>query len=150
MTYIIIALVVALALAPLTHFLPSRLQRQQAALREAAALKGLFVEFRSLPSAGGAAERLPKSGIIYYGLRLRPSRGRARRGGAWLREDGAWRSLGTPRVPVPAPLEPLPPAVLAASVDEVSCGVYWREEGDIQTVETIHEALSAWAGLLHS
>jgi hypothetical protein len=149
LTYIIIALVVALALAPLTHFLPSKLQRRQAALREAAALKGLFVEFRSLPSAGSAAERLPKSGIIYYGLRLRPSRGRTQRGGAWLREEGAWRSLGA-RLPVPAPLEQLPPVVLAASVDEVSCGVYWREEGDKQTVEAIHGALSAWAGLLHS
>ena len=69
MTYFLIALLVALAIAPLLHFLPSKRQRKQAQLRERAALSGLF---------------------------------------------------------------------------EGSCGVYWREEGDADTVDRIGAALKAW------
>lgn len=149
MTYIIIALVVALALAPLSHFVPSKQQRRQAKMREAAAVQGLFVEFRNLPAGGGAAARVPRSGTIYYGLRLRPSRGRGRRRGAWVREEAGWRSLEG-REPLPAPLEQLPAAVLAAGVDEASCGVYWREDGDTDSVSRIHAVLVEWGQLLQS
>ncbi|MFV0478932.1 MAG: hypothetical protein ACK5ME_14025 [Parahaliea sp.] len=147
MTYIIIALVVALALAPLTHFLPSKAQRRQAHLREVAAQQGMMVEFRSLPSQGSASERLPHSGIIYYGWRLRPSKGRERRRGAWIHEVDGWRSLGE-RVPVPAALAQLPPLILAASVDEISCGIYWQETGDEEIIRQIQCCLQAWASTL--
>jgi len=149
LTYIIIALIVALALAPLTHFLPSKQQRRQARMREAAAVRGLFVEFRQLPGNDGAVQRVPRSGTIYYGLRLKPSRGKTRRRGAWLRQDGEWRALGE-RLPAPAALQALPPEVLAAGVDEASCGVYWQESGDEDNVVQIQRALADWAQLLQS
>ena len=50
----LILFVIALALAPLWHFLPSKGQRKAARMREHAAVQGLFVEFRELP---GAAKR---------------------------------------------------------------------------------------------
>ena len=53
--YLLIVFVIALALAPLSHFVPSKRQRHIARLREYAAVHGLFVEFRSLP--GTARER---------------------------------------------------------------------------------------------
>lgn len=153
MSYLIIAVVVLLALAPLSHFVPSRRQRREASLREAAAVAGLFVEFRDLPLSGGAREsgpsRRPRANAIYYGLRLRPSRGRERRRGSWLREGDDWRPAGDRQVP-PEPLRELPGTVLAASVDEGSCGVYWREDGDLETVAGIHRALAAWADQLQS
>lgn len=150
MSYLIIAVVIFLALAPLSHFIPSRRQRREATLREAAAVKGMFVEFRNLPGPGKGGERVSRSNIIYYGLRLRPSRGRERREGAWLRDGaGEWRAASGRR-PLPGPLENMPSGVLAASADEASCGVYWREEGDEENIAQIHRALAQWAELLQA
>ncbi|TXS92974.1 hypothetical protein FV139_13550 [Parahaliea maris] len=143
MTYLIIIFVIALALAPLSHFVPSKQQRRQASLREAAAVSGLFVEFRELPNSNAPGARGARTDSIYYGLRLRPSRGRARRRGAWLCEEGSWRALGE-RAPVPEALLGMPEAVLAASVDEASCGIYWRESGDVATVAEIQRLLAEW------
>ena len=64
--YLLIVFVIALALAPLSHFVPSKRQRHIARLREYAAVHGLFVEFRSLP--GTARERADGHTIYYAGL----------------------------------------------------------------------------------
>ena len=90
MNYLLIAFIILVALAPLTHFLPSKRQRRQAAMREAAALGGLFVEFRSLPGAAGGRAPQAQQDVIYYGRRLAPSKGRGSRRGAWLQRDGEW------------------------------------------------------------
>lgn len=149
MIYLVIALIVGLALAPLSHFVPSRRQRHQASLRESAALKGLFVEFRRLPQSGAGTAAVAGSNVIYYGLRLKPSRGKVRRQGVWLRDEQGWRSVG-PRLPVPQVLQDMPAAVLAASVDDASCGVYWQEAGDPSTVAQIRENLGDWSEQLQA
>jgi hypothetical protein len=146
--YLLILLVIALALAPLTHFLPSKRQRLIAKMREYAAVHGLFVEFRDLPSRAtqqGREER--KQQIIYYGRRLPPSRKDARSRTAWACEDGNWLSLAE-RTAVPAALEQMPATILAASLDEGSCGIYWLEVGDEADVKQIVSALEAWQGQL--
>ena len=145
MKYLIIVLVIGLALAPLLHFLPSKRQRAIAGLREAAAVAGLFVEFRDLPgerpaySTASARDRQ----LIYYGARLPPSRGKQTRAGSWLRESEQWRGLDRAYI-TPDQLADMPHQVLAASVDEASCGVYWREDGDAAVVEDIVRLISAW------
>ncbi len=151
MEYLIILLVVALAAAPLLHFAPSRQQRRLARLREHAALSGLFVEFRKLP--GDLALRHPgkNSKTIYYGYRLPPPKHGESRSGAWSSIDGTWRKLGSgggSSAPAPASLADLPASVLAASVDNGSCGVYWLEAGEEQEIDTITAVLKAWAAVL--
>jgi len=144
--YLLIAFIVVVALAPLTHFLPSKRQRRQAAMRESAALDGLFVEFRSLPGAAAGGTPQAQQDIIYYGRRLAPSKGRVSRRGAWLQREGEWRSVGAgPRAPVPEALKACSADILGASVDEGSCGVYWQEQGDTTTVGDIRDILLAWA-----
>lgn len=146
LNYLLIAFIVFVALAPLTHFLPSKRQRRQAAMREAAALGGLFVEFRSLPGAAAGRAPLAQQDIIYYGRRLAPSKGRGSRRGAWLQRDGEWLSVAAgPRAPLPEPLLASAADILGASVDEGSCGVYWQEQGDTTNVEAIRGILLAWA-----
>ena len=54
LTFLLIVFVIALALAPLGHFVPSKRQRAIARMREYAAVHGLFVEFRDLPVQAGA------------------------------------------------------------------------------------------------
>ncbi len=147
----LILVVIAVALAPLMHFMPTKEQQRVARMREAAAVRGLFVEFRKLPEIGASAAMpdQPRGQIIYYGLRLPPPRGRTRRRGEWLQRGGEWssRERGQPLPPEVAALE-LP--LLAAGVDEASCGVYWQEAGDVPEVEQIVAALEAWSGRLRA
>ncbi len=145
-TYVFIAVVVALAVAPLLHFLPTRTQRRQAALREEAARAGLFVEFRDLPGYGPRLERMSRSErqVVYYGARLGAAAGQGRRRQSWWRVDDTWRGGPQRLLPIPSALEDLPSSVLAASVDNNSCGVYWRETGANSDVGRIIRCVTVW------
>ena len=152
MTYLLIIFIIALALAPLSHFVPSKRQRKVARLREYAAVHGLFVEFRTLPGAQ-SGRKPPAAGaggdIIYYGRRLRPRRGEPVASANWVAGQGGWQSLDR-RAPVPDLLQQLPAGILAVGVSEASCGVYWQESGSEDDVERIRQVLEAWAEqLLH-
>ena len=151
MEYLIIILVIALALAPLSHFVPSKRQRAVARMREQAAVSGLFVEFRQLPSRGEVAKWSSGTlteGVIYYGRRLSPAKGDKPVRGRWLRQDGgAWQSLGGAD-PAPKLLDRFPPEVLAASVDEGSCGIYWRESASEDKLPAIISVIVEWAETL--
>ena len=152
MTYLLIIFIIALALAPLSHFVPSKRQRKVARLREYAAVHGLFVEFRTLPGAK-SGRKPPGVGaggdIIYYGRRLRPRRGEPVARASWIAGQQGWQSLDR-RAPVPDLLQQLPAGILAAGVNEASCGVYWQESGSEGDVERIRQVLEAWAEqLLH-
>lgn len=145
MTYVLIIFVVVLALAPLWHFRPSPGQRKQASLREAAALAGLFVEFRDLPLPTAQLQRLPAADrqVLYYGCRVPASRRAVRPRQSWYRVGEDWR--GAPaRVEAPELVHALPASVLAIGVSESSCGVYWREDGDEETVRELAAKLLNW------
>ncbi len=149
-TFLLIALVIAIALAPLVQFLPSKRQREVAGLREYAALHGLFVEFRHVPAPGRVSEPArpePLSDLIYYGKRIPSSRAGGVESAAWRRDGGDWRSIGR-RLPAPAPLRELSIDVVAASVDQFSCGVYWRETEGEAAVEQIRQVLERWCASL--
>ena len=143
--WLIIVFVVLLALAPLWHFAPSKGQRRVARLREAAALAGLFVEFRDLPLPPARLERLPRAErqVLYYGCRLRSQRGDPPARVAWWREDGRWSSRPARRE-APPQAELMPSSVLAIEVGPASCGVYWREEGDEDDVANLAGILVEW------
>ena len=145
-TWLIIFGVVAVALAPLTHFMPTKRQRAVASMREYAAVNGLFVEFRKFPGGDERpwpAER-PSGDVIYYGKRL-PAKGRRDSVSAnWRRDKQGWCSVGN-YAAVPEYLEELGPEILGASRDDSSCGVYWVESGGESGVEQIRGALQRWS-----
>jgi hypothetical protein len=66
---------------------------------------------------------------------------------AYTRDQQGWRAVGSRR-PVPAPLEELSGEIMAASVDQFSCGVYWRETEGEEAVEQIRQILERWSELL--
>lgn len=142
MTYLLILLVIAVALAPLGHFLPSKRQRRVARMREYAAVHGMFVEFRDLPAGGRAAHSA--GDIIYYGKRLPVRRGTPVESGIWVQGAEGWRSSGR-RLAVPLQLQELPTNIAAASVDQSSCGVYWTEASEEEGVEQIRQVLERWS-----
>jgi hypothetical protein len=143
-SYLIILVVVALAIAPLLHFVPSKRQRRVARLREHAALSGLFVEFRDLPQGVGAVTAGRSGNTIYYGRRLPPPRRGEARSGLWAPGADGWRAVGQ-RQPVPVPLGELPASAQAAGLDNSSCGVYWQEAGDEHDIDRIKAVLESWA-----
>jgi hypothetical protein len=145
LTSLLILFVVALAIAPLLHFLPSKRQREIASIREYAAVHGLFVEFRHAPSEEPVTG--PIKNLIYYGKRLPTSRVNALDSCAWIRTQSGWRSVGR-RLPVPVPVQELPVEIVAASVDQFSCGVYWTEAEGERGVEQIRQMLERWCELL--
>ena len=153
MTYLLIFFVIVVALVPLTHFMPSKRQREVARMREYAAVHGLFVEFRTVPGrASGRIKSRDRAGhdTIYYGKRLPPAKQKKpEQTPAWLFEEQGWVALGR-RLVVPELLVQLPAQVLAASVDEGSCGIYWRESGGVDAVEQIRQVLELWAGQLRA
>jgi hypothetical protein len=151
-TYLVIFAVLALALAPLIHVVPSKAQRRVAHLREFAALQGMFVEFRSAPEGvltAWESARFQKGRTIYYGLRFPATKRQRHERRAWVWGEEGWRSL--PRGgEVPAPMVKLPAEIFAASIDEGSCGIYWQERGDEAEIKQIKEALCALGDTTHS
>jgi len=138
------------------HFIPGKRQRKIAALREHAAIEGLFVEFRTVPGSDKRrAWGLPpiEGNVIYYGKRLPRRKGRqALRGSlpeklSWVRSADGWRAVHQSRS-VPDVLSQLAPEILAASWDEASCGIYWQERGDTAEVDEIHAILEQWSKIL--
>lgn len=145
LTYLLILFIVALAVAPLAHFLPSKRQRAVARMREYAAVHGLFVEFRDTPVRAG--EPRSSGQVIYYGKRLPASLATPVTSTAWAKTREGWRCVGG-RVQTPAPVEALAVEILAASVDPSSCGVYWNETAGEEAVEQIRQALERWSELI--
>jgi hypothetical protein len=145
LTFLLIVFVLGLALAPLLHFLPSRRQRKLARLREYAAVHGLYVEFRQVPDAGEGSR--PVRDLIYYGKRFPTSRSGSVESAAWIKPVTGWRSVGR-RVPLPAPVAELTVEIIAASIDQFSCGVYWTEGTEEEGVEQIRQCLERWSELL--
>lgn len=143
MKYLLIIFVIALALAPLSHFVPSKRQRLIARLREYAAVHGLFVEFRDLPGRKGPTQKRVEQ-VIYYGKRVLPSRNKPRGRLAWLPGDDGWRGLEH-RDLAPQCSTQLPAEILALSADEGSCGVYWLERGTEPDVQLIVDVLEQWS-----
>ena len=146
--YLLILFVLAMAVAPLTHFLPSKRQRQLARMREYAAVHGLFVEFRDLPAVDGlspAGERAQQ--VIYYGKRLPPSRGEPRPRRAWVRDTEGWRGQQR-RWEAPGAADAMPGSVRALGVDDGSCGAYWLVDGVVEVVEEIVRAVEDWEAAL--
>ncbi|MEH6582873.1 MAG: hypothetical protein V7754_13115 [Halioglobus sp.] len=148
MEYLIIIFVVALALAPLSHFVPNKQQRKVARLREYAALNGLFVEFREVPGADALAVVAGTPHTIYYGKRVRARQNGPQSRLVWRSTAEGW--IGRPRrLSVPEELSSLPTGLLAASADQDSCGVYWQERGDEGEIDRICAVLDALVANLY-
>ena len=149
MSYWIILFVVALALAPLSHFVPSKAQRRVSRLREYAAVNGLFVEFRDPPGHGSVNIKSRTGQTIYYGKRVKP-RGKGPDSRVSWRADTAGWVEQTRGIAVPAQLLELPPGIVGASADPDSCGIYWQESGDEAEIDKICEVLASLAESLYS
>lgn len=138
-TALLILFILAVAISPLLQMVPSKRQRRQAAMREQAAIAGLFVEFRSVP---GEPEEAASGQTIFYGLRW--PRGHTLAAVLWHRRSDRWYCQSDPAAQAPELLQSLPEDVVAASVNGVAVGVYWQEQGGADEVAAIASSLQQW------
>ena len=145
MSYLIILVVIALALAPVLALKPSRRQRLQAHLRDRARELGLQVQVCTLPQTHRQEVRREDSqtGVVYRLLWRHPE-GKYRQF-TWLLHRLETEPDKTPPgilQAMRAALEQLPEAVLAVEFTNSGVAVYWDEAGDEQTVAAIAEQLN--------
>jgi hypothetical protein len=141
MAFWIIAGVLLLALAPLSHFWPSKQQRRLAHIRERAALLGLYVELRKLPSHRKIDIQIPADDRrywVYYGLRLAPKVKVPV--GSWLRMHDGWFTL-TGDNNLPEALSALPEGLDVVSSTPGSVGFFWQERGGDEVLEQAAQCL---------
>lgn len=139
MAFWIIGGVLLLALAPLSHFWPTKRQRRLAHIREQAALSGLYVELRKLPAHRKVDIHISADDRrywVYYGLRLAPKVKVPI--GSWLRTQGGWVNL-TGDQEIPEDLAALPEGLDVVSSTPGSVGFFWQERGG---EEVLHQALA--------
>jgi len=137
MTYALIFLVVLIALSPLLAMRPTRRQREQANLRQAAASAGLFVKL----DKDGA-----EPGQVYYGCRRQ--RGDVAMEALTLLRDGSdWHATrGQRDERLDGVLGALPAAVTQLRADSQEVGVLWDERGSTEDVDAIARVLRSALG----
>lgn len=145
MAFWIIVGVLLVALAPLTHFWPSKQQRRLADIREQAALLGLYVELRKLPAHRKVDIHIPADDRrywVYYGLRLATKMKVPI--GSWLRTPEGWLSL-TGDNNLPPALNALPEGLDVVSSTPGSVGFFWQERGGDEVLKQAAECLKTAA-----
>lgn len=150
MAFWIIGGVLLLALAPLSHFWPSKQQRRLAHIREQAVLSGLYVELRKLPEHRKVAIHIPADDRrywVYYGLRVAPKVKVPI--GSWLRTPEGWVTL-TGDNDLPVALHALPQGLDVVSSTPGSVGFYWEERGGDEVLQQGVQCLKAVASPLDS
>jgi hypothetical protein len=147
LTYLLIAFIVLVALAPLSHFRPSKRQRLLANMREHAALNGMFVEFRQLPGQPGGRD-LRTGDVIYYGKRLPSSVVETQPASTWICDHGKWRNSDRHGQPPPEVLKPLGDLALVAAIAQGSCGIYWVESTQEEDAQLICQVVQQWSEVL--
>lgn len=137
MSYLLIVLIVMVALSPLIKAMPTRRQRRIADLRQAAAICGLFVQYRQSPLE--PADAPPR---VFYGRHRRREDCRVGGGVSYRRLDPGWMPVKgewpLTRIEL---LNTLPAGVSLASEDLQEAGVFWDEQGQQQDVERIDQVL---------
>jgi len=143
MSYFWIFLIVLVAISPLIKAMPTRRQRELANLRQSAANRGLFVQFRDSPLEPKDAPQK-----VYYGRRRSREHPKVGKAAVYARDEKGWQALqGAWCKSRLGLLDSLPVGVSVVSEELQSAGVIWDERGDLDDVAHIDAVLK---GLLES
>ena len=145
MSYLIILLVIAMAVAPVLALKPTKKQRLLVRLRDRARLHALQVQLGELPQTHRQKVRLedPEPGAAYRIL-WRHEEAKTRQFQYVLHRDEVER-ISAPETIVMAlreALDNLPENIVAVEFSNLGVAVYWRETGDEAEVDLIANQLS--------
>lgn len=154
MTYIIIVLVVALVLAPIFWIMPSPRQKRLMAFRQSALALGLQVQVCDLPQTHRAKVRQesPHQGVLYR-LPWKHPQLKSQRFDYLVLRDGVGEGEQDKRVGRVAELlreylAGYPQQFCAIEFSNIGVAVYWKEQGAVEFVATVHQSLIELCGRL--
>ena len=142
MVYVLIALGLAVVIAPLISAMPSKAQRRVAAVRDRAKDLGLRVSLRPVPAVPARFRFEPERDLACYQQvqsRAKSELGEQR---AYVFSDGPWQPTQGASI-APAWLTILP---LGASLVEVSdryLSIFWDEREGLEGLEMIRQAIDS-------
>jgi hypothetical protein len=147
--YLIILLAIAMVVAPLMAFKPSKLVKRQMTFRDKALALGLQVKVADLPQSHRAKVRQQavEQGVVYR-LPFRQQKSLAvidPQTCVFTGEDFEWS--GTQQELIQQYFEQcwaqLPPDSVALELNATGVAVYWQEQGSVERVQQLYEVLSS-------
>ena len=139
-TYLIIILIVAVAIAPLASALPSRAQRREAHLRSYASSLGLTIKFEPVPDVPPRFRFEPSPHLVAYRLRAANVENDAQKKLLLINVGGQWIDSVTESV-VQLSGSDGPTGAELATVNRRVATVFWNERGDDGDVDRLHQLL---------
>ena len=142
MVYVLIALGLAVVIAPLISAMPSKAQRRVAAVRDRAKELGLRVTLRPVPTVPARFRFAPERDLACY--QHVHSQGPSALGEqrAYVIADGHWQPTQGASA-APAWLTSLPPGASLVEVSERYISIFWDEREGLEGLETIRQAIDS-------
>jgi len=138
--YLLILLGLAVVIAPLMSAMPSKVQRQKAAIRDQARQHGLRVSIRPPPDIPPRFRFVPDSELVCYERMLPKSLQATGRRCCYVRLDGVWQSIFDDLTP-PDWVTRLPQGALVAELSERNVSIFWDERGGPDDLSRLHQAI---------
>jgi hypothetical protein len=142
MVYVLIALGLAVVIAPLISAMPSKAQRRVAAVRDRAKDLGLRVSLRPVPAVPARFRFEPERDLACYQQVQSRAKSELSEQRAYVFSDGHWQPTQGASI-APAWLTILP---LGASLVEVSdryLSIFWDEREGLEGLEMIRQAIDS-------
>ena len=146
MSYLIIAAVVLMVVAPIFWFMPSPEVRRQVKLRDKAMALGLQVQVCDLPQTYKAKVRQEyiEKGVVYRLPWLQAKRSVGSFHYQWVANDTQEQALPEWLSPLLAATHAMMPAdIIAVEYATPGVAIYWREKGEVDKVAQVHSCLQS-------
>ncbi len=142
MVYFLIALGLAVVIAPLISAMPTKAQRRIAAVRDRAKDLRLRVTLRPIPAVPARFRFRPERDLACY--QQHQSKGKSALGEqrAYVLVDGHWQPTQGDST-TPAWLMILPPGASLVEVSDRYVSVFWDEAEGLEGLESIRQAIDA-------
>ena len=142
MVYVLIALGLAVVIAPLISAMPSKAQRRVAAVRDRAKDLGLRVTLRPVPAVPARFRFAPQRDLACY-QQVQPL-GKSALGEhrAYVFADGHWQPTQGAST-APEWLTSLPSGAPLVEVSDRYISIFWDEREGLEGLETIRQAIDS-------
>ena len=142
MVYVLIALGLAVVIAPLISAMPSKAQRRTAEVRDRAKELGLRVTLRPGPAVPARFRFAPERDLACY--QQVHSQGKSALGEqrAYVLADGHWQPTQGASA-TPAWLSVLPPGAPLVEVSDRYISIFWDETEGLEGLESIRRAIDS-------
>ena len=142
MVYVLIALGLAVVIAPLISAMPSKAQRRVAAVRDRAKDLGLRVTLRPVPAVPARFRFAPERDLACYQQNQSRSKSGLGEHRAYVFAEGHWQPTQGAST-APEWLTSLPSGAPLVEVSDRYISIFWDERGGLEDLETIRQAIDS-------